>query len=404
MKIWKKLLILSWLICSFPSLAIQLGSRTKPTYAVIIDAGSTGSRVFIYRYRQVKKKALPRIELMASIEKGKNAPWLMRIMPGVSSFSQNLPGLEDNLKPLLQYVKNKLGNDPNVIKKTLVLMQATGGVRSLDLVEQKKLMQEVQNILLQAGFENSRAQVISGSIEGAYQWLAVNYLEGNLEKSVPTKGIIEMGGASMQVTFLPKKPPKKYGFPLKIGRHSYFLYSYSYDGFGESSAVAKWQNPDCQENGNFLKCKASIAKYLSQKKCGFAGECGLDGAYQTPIEGRFWAIDNFYDIGTLTKKPYFSTHGVEEMGQKICGKKMSDLEKLYPKREKRDLEIDCFDLAYFSLVLSGDGPHFKGIGFHNKTEQIKPANQIGKTAISWTLGSLLYQIITKPLAVYVELP
>ncbi len=392
MKICKKLLILSLLLGSFPSSAIQ--------YAVIIDAGSTGSRALVYRYRKIKNQVLPKIELMASAEKGEMVSWHMKIEPGISSFSHNLPGLQDNLKPLLQYIKTKLGNDPKLIKKTLILMQATGGVRSLDLLDQKKLMQDVRLVLSQAGFSNARAEVIAGPVEGVYQWLTVNYLEGNLEKPRHTKGIIEMGGASMQVTFSPKKPPKKHGFPLKVGSHSYFLYSYSYDGFGETSAVAKWQNSHCQANGGFDKCKESIAQHLSKKECDFAGECGLDGAYQMPLEGKFWGIDNFHDIGELTKKPYLSAHGVEELGLKLCGKTVSHLAKLYPERATRDLEIDCFDLAYFSLILSGHGPEFKGIGFHKKTEQIVAAGKIGKITISWTLGSLLHQTLTKPLAVY----
>ncbi len=55
--------------------------------------------------------------------------------------------------------------------------------------------------------------MITGTQEGLNGWIATNYLAGVLHlpaspEPVPTFGLIEMGGFSMQVTFVPADTSK----------------------------------------------------------------------------------------------------------------------------------------------------------------------------------------------------
>ncbi len=76
----------------------QANPSSSATYSVMIDAGSSGSRVRIYQWQTVQDNCndLPDIK-----EIGK-----LSIKPGISDFPQNLPGLEAHMLELLTKAKD----------------------------------------------------------------------------------------------------------------------------------------------------------------------------------------------------------------------------------------------------------------------------------------------------------
>ena len=99
-------------------------------YGVILDAGSSGTRIYIYRWldnararkdaSQAELKSLPVIDTKDK--------WTLKTHPGVSSFGEtpNLIG-PDHLKPLYEHALDIIPEDQ--VSDTPIFLLATAGAR-----------------------------------------------------------------------------------------------------------------------------------------------------------------------------------------------------------------------------------------------------------------------------------
>ncbi|KAF2204382.1 hypothetical protein GQ43DRAFT_478240 [Delitschia confertaspora ATCC 74209] len=189
----------------------------KWRYGVILDAGSSGTRVHIYRWLNsdlARDKAddsslhsLPRIETKKN--------WTKKIHPGISTFGDNPHDvgpdhLEDLFKHALETIPSK------EIQNTPLFLLATAGMRILPPLKQKAVLQQVCDYAKKTtDFQlpdcDLHIQVIPGETEGLYGWIAANYLLGGFDKPKEhdhgkghhTYGFLDMGGASAQIAFAP---------------------------------------------------------------------------------------------------------------------------------------------------------------------------------------------------------
>jgi len=77
--------------------------------------------------------------------------------------------------------------------------------------------------------------------EGVFGWAAANYAAGTLDKHDPaqTVGVLELGGASSQVTFAPTSAediPKDLEQRVTLGGTQFTLYTHSFLGLGQEAA------------------------------------------------------------------------------------------------------------------------------------------------------------------------
>ena len=81
-------------------------------------------------------------------------------------------------------------------------------------------------------------RVITGADEGLYGWIAANYAAGTLyDPPTSTVGVVELGGASAQVTFRPEtKPPRAYRAELVVADRKWAVYTHSALGLGLDAA------------------------------------------------------------------------------------------------------------------------------------------------------------------------
>ena len=186
-------------------------------YGIVLDAGSSGTRIYIYRWL---RNELARLEtetlehLPEIITKGK---WTKKVHTGLSTYGST-PSLiaDDHLKPLvdhaLEYVPKEL------IPETPVFLLATAGMRLLPELQQESVLNAVCTYfqtktdfyLPDCGLH---VQIIPGETEGLYGWIAANYLVGGFSSPVTsehdhgkghhTYGFLDMGGASSQIAFVP---------------------------------------------------------------------------------------------------------------------------------------------------------------------------------------------------------
>nr|WP_281177688.1 hypothetical protein [Endozoicomonas arenosclerae] len=176
----------------------------KPDYKnlVLMDAGSSGSRVMSYQFRRMD---------------GLNQYELLRQTPLVES---QTPLALKKLFPraLLEEMKRlyNLTVDGN-FASTEVFVGGTAGLRAqADIIDISgrptltadlilmKLAIELYNHGLNGNYpENIR--LLTGLEEAAFTWLGVNALKGLLDSESPQYGIIELGGGSVQMAFKVRK-------------------------------------------------------------------------------------------------------------------------------------------------------------------------------------------------------
>lgn len=187
-------------------------------YAVIIDCGSSGSRAHIYTWPQVSDDPLllPDIKPLKN-DLGENC--LKKIEPGLDSVEDEPDGASKYMGPLMDFIAASIPEDKH--DDTHVYIMATGGLRLLGKRTQQDIMSDLEKDLPRMyKFSNIKAQVISGQDEGMYSWISVNFMAGRFDRSILDKrfsrkkqlwhnndlrkntvGIIDMGGASIQVAF-----------------------------------------------------------------------------------------------------------------------------------------------------------------------------------------------------------
>ncbi|CDR44590.1 CYFA0S15e00320g1_1 [Cyberlindnera fabianii] len=195
----------------------------KDHYGIVIDSGSSGSRIQIYAWpdsAEVVKEAkadsdedqailhsVPRIRQEES--------WTFKTTPGVSTFGDKPDDVwDDHYESLFEYAEKIIPRDK--WEETPIFVLATAGMRLLPQNKRERLLQEIcHKIDKKTDFklENcaEQVQIIDGETEGMYGWIGLNYLMGQLDNYDPKKethpsyGFMDMGGASTQISFVPLK-------------------------------------------------------------------------------------------------------------------------------------------------------------------------------------------------------
>ncbi|MCJ1465944.1 Golgi apyrase [Pseudocyphellaria aurata] len=190
----------------------------KWRYGVILDAGSSGTRLHIYKWLDI---AAAREE--AGVDKLRSLPvlttekkWTKKVHPGISTFGGTPDRVgPEHLKPLLQHALHVVPRD--AVADTPFFLLATAGMRLLPPLQQTTLLKHIcAYARAESAFQipdcDSHIQVLAGETEGLYGWIAVNYLLGGFDfdehaggKRHPTYGFLDMGGASAQIAFAPNK-------------------------------------------------------------------------------------------------------------------------------------------------------------------------------------------------------
>src|SRR3990167_8933988 len=156
----KILLILLVIIFITPAFA-------KSSYSIVIDAGSSGSRLHFFKYTTGKGNIPVITEEISPI----------KIKPGLSSYATNPKGAAESLKPLLDAAiqqTQKQSIDPQTVS---FILMATAGMRLLPTETQNQIYTEITNyIKTNYSFSIKTIETISGKMEGIYAWLEVNYL------------------------------------------------------------------------------------------------------------------------------------------------------------------------------------------------------------------------------------
>lgn len=222
-------------------------SKPLKQYVLMIDAGSTGSRIHVYRFNNCGPT--PTLE-NERFEQTKPKPG----GAGLSSYGDDAEGAARSLDPLMEVAMQEV---PDEYKRcTPVAVKATAGLRLLGPEKSEKILEAVRHRLETAypfpvvSREEDGVVIMDGSDEGVYAWITANYLLGKIggPDETPTAAILDLGGGSTQIVFEPTFPgsaaggmPEKlaegdHKYNLTFGGRDFELYQHSHLGYGLMAA------------------------------------------------------------------------------------------------------------------------------------------------------------------------
>jgi len=358
-------------------------SSSLKHYALIIDAGSTGSRLHLFEYSQ--STAVPQIKDIFSESTS----------PGLSSFAKNPAGAGASLKTLLDDALQQLQAkkiDPQTVKISVL---ATAGMRLLPENMQKAIHENViQYLQKNYSFSSVEVITISGKMEGIFGWLDLNYLLKNFDSNRDiTQGSIDIGGSSTQIAFTTTDPiPVEDQVNLTIGNNTYKIFSKSFLGLGLSESIKYLNqqtlaascypahyplNSQDAESFNFPGCENLFAQLIHQHQVAKQIPT-LNQKHFIAYSGAYH-IDHFFKLGSSPNKLKF-----QGRVQEVCSMTWETLKAKYPQEPEKYLATDCPNGVYLSELLYHS--------YQLQGQQITIEKQINQVDISWTLGALLYEI------------
>ncbi|XP_064287063.1 ectonucleoside triphosphate diphosphohydrolase 7 isoform X3 [Passer domesticus] len=190
-------------------------------YGVVVDCGSSGSRVFVYFWPPHNGNPHDLLDIKQMRDRS-SRPVVKKIKPGISVTAAAPEQATPYLRPLLRFAAAHV--PPRKHRETPLYILCTAGMRLLPERQQAAILEDlVTNVPLEFDFlfSKSHAEVISGKQEGVYSWIGINFVLGRFDhedeedamvtvalgdqgKSLVRKrtvGILDMGGASLQIAY-----------------------------------------------------------------------------------------------------------------------------------------------------------------------------------------------------------
>jgi len=240
-----KTMVKAALLASLASIVtcVEASPQTSP-FKVIIDGGSTGSRLHIFEFVRVgvgqdgSTSTTTTTQVAAVQEPDENDVVVECIRRGssranipLSAFGRypseqqtednnplNATKVADHMLPLFEYAATVIPSEYHEF--TTVKYQATAGMRLLSESEQDAVYDALYEGLMEApsfafrGMKRSDIATLSGELEGFYGAVAGNYLQGLVDTNMRLLrshhehehgpiGALDMGGSSTQIVFLP---------------------------------------------------------------------------------------------------------------------------------------------------------------------------------------------------------
>lgn len=250
----------------------------RRVYGIMIDAGSTGTRAQVFQFHHEPNTS--RLVLDSSK--------MFKMKKSLAALAVGTTGTGPQFfKPLLDKAKTAI---PGMRRrqKTPIALRATAGLRLIgsELAENALRLTSSALNSTEYSFKEGWVSIISEKDEANQGWITVNYLLGNLDSGKKESekqyvGALELGGASMQLSFrhdentenIDEEEQEKTPYPATVENINVFgktheIHSRSYLGAGLFDFTKKlyvvFDNEGVLEEGNpcFRKGKVFEGKKL----------------------------------------------------------------------------------------------------------------------------------------------
>lgn len=190
-------------------IATSSNSKSFEFYAIVIDAGSTGSRGFVFQIFEEIDNDDENIILSRSLVPTKSK----KTQPGLSEFvskTDDYQAIQEYLLPIFIDAAAKIPIEYH--NSTKVFVKGTAGMRLLEESDQKLLWKSLVEALNYHPLNPFILHLedlgtISGHLEAYYAVLSSNFIAGTIDGNLkavgnqPLIGALDMGGSSTQLIF-----------------------------------------------------------------------------------------------------------------------------------------------------------------------------------------------------------
>lgn len=212
-------------------MSLALGLQ-EDVYTIVIDAGSTGSRVLAFTFHRSLSDQSVKLD----------NEFYRYNKPGLSSFADNPKKGADSIRQLLNEAKQVIPH--HRWHSTPLVLKATAGLRLLPAEKADKILDEVRIVFEESGFMVTprSVSIMDGIDEGLFSWFTINFLMNRLNTPHSTFATLDLGGGSTQITFAPKDEgtvkvaPQGFIHQVSALHQNIDVYSYSYLGLGLMAA------------------------------------------------------------------------------------------------------------------------------------------------------------------------
>ncbi|KAI5253641.1 ectonucleoside triphosphate diphosphohydrolase 2 isoform X1 [Manis pentadactyla] len=403
-------------------------------YGIVLDAGSSHTSMFVYKWPADKENDTGIVGQHSSCDVRGG---------GISSYADNPSRAGQSLAECLDQALQDVPKERH--QGTPLYLGATAGMRLLNLTSPEasaNVLTAVTRTLTQYPFDFRGARILSGQDEGVFGWVTANYLLENFIKygwvgrwfrpRKGTLGAMDLGGASTQITFETASPAEDPANEVQLrlyGQH-YRVYTHSFLCYGRdqvlrrllASALQNHSSHPCWPKGYSTRvllgdvyespCTSALRphSYNSSATVGLSGSsslalcrdlvsglfgfsscrfsrCSFNGVFQPPVAGNFIAFSAFFYtvdfLRTVMGLPVATLQQLEAAVATVCNQTWDELQARAPKEGAR-LPDYCAGAMFVQQLLSlgygFDERAFRGVTFQKKA---------GDTAVGWALGYML---------------
>ncbi|KAI0786178.1 nucleoside phosphatase family-domain-containing protein [Abortiporus biennis] len=416
-------------------------------FALMIDAGSTGSRIHIYKFNNCGASPSYEYEVFKQIQ------------PGLSSYRGRPVEAAQSLDPLLDEALKVV---PQSFQScTPVAVKATAGLRLLGSEESESILEAVRHRLAEKypfslhGGKDS-VVIMDGKDEGVFAWVTANYLLNTIRSDTPPGttpyAVLDLGGASTQIVFEPSfdmsKPDNtleegEHKYDLKFGGKEHVLYQHSYLGYGlkkargsvhrlvefmgsfhkpgkdvvvgnpclargttklvtiEDERIGKERNVTMvgEDIGGFEACNRVVELVMAKDAICEVKPCSFNGVYQPSLletfpTGKILLLSYFYDrvnplISSSSSSSPIQISTIATLAQQVCLGRTSWKEHFGHDdelmKELEDRPEWCLDLTFMHALLR--------LGYEfSSNRAVELGKKIDGTELGWCLGATIAMV------------
>ena len=214
-----------------------------PIYLVVVDAGSSHTAFDLYEWFAARNESGPVISRVATCLADDPD------RKGIEQFVDDPISIKGYMSPCLHILTRMITtNYSSDLDDASLFFGATAGMRNLLIsnpMATEMIMGTVNGMLKTYGFHDVTAQILEGTKEAKFDWMASNYLSGDFQPGHPMVGTLDMGGSSAEVT-LPigtqTRIPSGKGVAQNVtfGQNFTHLYSHSAQCYGIFESLKRY--------------------------------------------------------------------------------------------------------------------------------------------------------------------
>lgn len=395
------------------------------SYGVVVDLGSSGSRGHVFQWTDARD---------VQQAPGSSPYWFIKVKPGVSSYAEAPEDAALSLVPVLDYCIEQLQSANATLEEVPIFLYATAGLRLVGEDAAEAVLEAIRSMVSNDYpfvFEDDWARVIDGSEEATFDWLSAQQLiildPSLVDELTPeggTLGLVDMGGASFEVSFeaeIVEGHEEEFsevtvgGEEFSIYRHSYLPYGHNaareglqaqlfvgegsnttapvvnpcfLEGYNETLALPSGEEVTYFGGGDALQCSAAVLQYFNMSaECLASSSCSIHGTFQAPLSGSYMGIDDLARVIRFFSLESSATpRQILDAASLYCARPWAAAQAAHAGQPDTGVDVAyyCFEGVYAAQVLAS------ALHFDWDATDIVIADSLHGIELSWALGAMVY--------------